>query len=32
LQFESVYDKSRVEPGVERRIVVEREAAELRRY
>jgi superfamily II DNA helicase RecQ len=32
LQFESVYDKSRVEPGVERRIAAEQEAAELRRY
>jgi hypothetical protein len=32
LQFESAYDKSRVEPGVERRIVAEREAAKLRRY
>jgi hypothetical protein len=32
LQFESVYEKSRVEPGVERRIAAEREAAELRRY
>jgi hypothetical protein len=32
LQFESAYDKSRVEPGVKRRIAVEREAAELRRY
>jgi cytidylate kinase len=32
LQFESVYEKSRVELGVERRIAAEREAAELRRY
>ena len=32
LQFESAYDKSRVEPGVERRMAAEREAAELRRY
>jgi hypothetical protein len=32
LQFESVYDKSRVEPGVKRRIAAEQEAAELRRY
>jgi hypothetical protein len=32
LQFESAYDKSRVEPGVKRRMAAEREAAELRRY
>jgi superfamily II DNA helicase RecQ len=32
LQFESAYDKSRVKPGVERRMVAEQEAAELRRY
>jgi superfamily II DNA helicase RecQ len=32
LQFESAYNKSRVKPGVERRIAAEREAAELRRY
>jgi superfamily II DNA helicase RecQ len=32
LQFESVYKKSRVKLEVERRIAVEREAAELRRY
>jgi hypothetical protein len=32
LQFELVYEKSRVEPGVERRIAVEQEAAKLRRY
>jgi hypothetical protein len=32
LQFESAYDKSRVELGVERRIAAEREVAELRRY
>jgi hypothetical protein len=32
LQFESAYDKSRVEPGVERRMTAEQEAAELRRY
>jgi hypothetical protein len=32
LQFESAYDKSRVELEVERRIAVEREAAKLRRY
>jgi hypothetical protein len=32
LQFESAYDKSRVEPGVERRIAAEQEAAKLRRY
>jgi hypothetical protein len=32
LQFESAYDKSRVELGVERRIAAEQEAAKLRRY
>jgi hypothetical protein len=32
LQFDSAYEKSRVEPGVERRMAAEREAAELRRY
>ena len=32
LQFDSVYKKSRVEPGVERRIAAEQEAAELRQY
>jgi superfamily II DNA helicase RecQ len=32
LQFESAYDKSRVKPGVKRRIAAEQEAAKLRRY
>jgi len=32
LQFDSAYEKSRVEPGVERRMAAEQEAAELRRY
>jgi hypothetical protein len=32
LQFDSVYEKSRVKPGVERRMAAEREAAKLRRY
>ena len=32
LQFDSVHDKNRIEPGVERRMVAERETAELRRY
>jgi superfamily II DNA helicase RecQ len=32
LQFESAYDKSRVEPGVKRRMAAEREVAKLRRY
>jgi hypothetical protein len=32
LCFQSAYDRGRVEPGVERRMAVEREAAELRRY
>ena len=32
LQFDSAHDKNRIEPGVERRMAAEREAAELRRY
>jgi hypothetical protein len=32
LQFQSAYDKNSVEPGVERRMAAEREAAESRRY
>jgi len=32
LQFDSAYKKSRVEPGVKRRIAAKQEAAELRRY
>ena len=32
LQFDSAYDRNKIEPGVKRRMVAEREAAELRRY
>jgi superfamily II DNA helicase RecQ len=32
LGFRSAYDRGRVEPGVEKRMAVKREAAELRRY
>jgi superfamily II DNA helicase RecQ len=32
LQFQSAHNRGRLEPGVERRIAAEREAAELRRY